>query len=40
MWEAVLTLWMMGWVGWIPALEAEAYWAFPLCLLGVCTPRP
>ena len=38
MWEAVLTLWMMGWVGWLPAFEAEAYWAFPLCLLGIFSP--
>ena len=39
MWEAVLTLWMMGWVGWLPAFEAEAYWAFPLCLLGMLSPQ-
>jgi len=38
MWETVLTLWMMGWVGWLPAFEAEAYWAFPLCLLGIFSP--
>ena len=38
-WEAVLTLWMMGWVGWIPAFEFEAPWAYPLCLLGVLAPR-
>jgi len=39
MWEAVMTLWMTGWVGWIPAFGAEAYWAFPLCLLGIFSPR-
>lgn len=38
-WEAVLTLWVMGWVGWLPAFEMEAPWAYPLCLLGVFTPR-
>lgn len=38
-WEAVLTAWVMGWVGWLPALEAGACWALPLCLLGVVTPR-
>ncbi|MDB5885882.1 MAG: hypothetical protein JWR74_2053 [Polaromonas sp.] len=38
-WEAMLTLWMMGWVGWIPAYEAEAYWAFPLCIIGILSPR-
>ena len=39
LWEAVLTLWMMGWVGWLPAYEAEAWWGFPLCLLGIFSPR-
>jgi hypothetical protein len=38
MWETVLTLWLMGWVGWLPAFEAEAYWAFPLCMLGIFSP--
>lgn len=37
-WEAVLTLWMMGWIGWLPAFEVEAWWAFPLCLLGILAP--
>ena len=39
LWEAVLTLWMMGWVGWLPAFEADASWAYPLCLLGIFSPR-
>ncbi|MBC7444993.1 MAG: hypothetical protein H7273_05910 [Polaromonas sp.] len=39
LWEAVLTLWMMGWVGWLPAFEADAPWAYPLCLLGILLPR-
>lgn len=39
LWETVLTLWMMGWVGWLPAYEAEAWWAFPLCLLAIACPR-
>ncbi len=38
-WEAVLTLWMMGWMGWLPAYTFEAPWAYPLCLLGVLAPR-
>ena len=38
-WEAVLTLWIMGWMGWFPAYAFEAPWAYPLCLLGVLTPR-
>jgi len=39
LWEAVLTLWMMGWIGWLPAYAFEAPWAYPLCLLGVLAPR-
>ena len=38
-WDAVLTLWVMGWVGWLPALALELLWAWPLCLLGVAAPR-
>lgn len=38
-WEAVLTLWIMGWMGWFPAYAFEAPWAYPLCLLGVFAPR-
>jgi hypothetical protein len=38
-WDAVLTVWMMGWVGWIPAMAFEALWAMPLCLLGMSAPN-
>ncbi|MFC5521486.1 hypothetical protein [Polaromonas jejuensis] len=38
-WECVLTVWVMGWIGWLPAFAFEAPWAYPLCLLGVLTPR-
>ena len=38
MWETVLTLWMMGWIGWLPAFASEASWAYPLCLLGMLSP--
>lgn len=38
-WEGVLTLWVMGWMGWLPAFAFEAPWAYPLCLLGMLTPR-
>jgi hypothetical protein len=38
-WDAVLTLWVMGWVGWVPTLALDDPWAAPLCLLGVATPR-
>ena len=38
LWEAVLTLWMMGWMGWLPAWGCDAPWAYPLCLLGILSP--
>jgi DNA-binding transcriptional LysR family regulator len=38
-WEAVLTAWMMGWIGWLPAYVFEAPWAYPLCVLGLLAPR-
>lgn len=38
-WEAVLTLWMMGWIGWLPACIFEDYWTYPLCVLGILTPQ-
>ncbi len=36
--DAVLTLWMMGWVGWLPAVIFDAEWALPLCALGMALP--
>lgn len=37
--DAVLTLWMMGWIGWLPVLLFdEVLWAWPLCLLGMWAP--
>ena len=38
-WDAVLTLWIMGWTGWLPAFALDALWAFPLCLLAILAPR-
>jgi hypothetical protein len=38
LWDAVLTLWLAGWVGWLPVLLFELLWLLPLCLLGVSTP--
>jgi hypothetical protein len=31
-WDAVLTLWLMGIVGTVPALVLEQHWAVVLCL--------
>ena len=38
-WEVVMMLWVMGWMGWLPAYVFEADWAYPLCWLGLCLPR-
>lgn len=38
-WDAVLTQWVMGWMGWLPAFVFEAPWAYPLCLLGMVMPQ-
>lgn len=38
-WNAVLTVWLMGWIGCLPALAFDAAWALPLCLLGVVAPQ-
>jgi hypothetical protein len=39
LWDVVLCLWLMGWVGWLPAFALEALWATPLCLLAMGAPR-
>ena len=38
LWEAVLTLWVMGWVGWLPAFAFDAWWALPLCAVAMAAP--
>ena len=38
-WNAVITVWLMGWIGCLPALTFDAPWALPLCLLGVLAPQ-
>ena len=38
LWDAMLCLWLMGWVGWLPALMLGALWATPLCLLAMHAP--
>ncbi|WP_431097901.1 hypothetical protein [Polaromonas aquatica] len=39
LWEVVLTAWLLGWTGWLPAYAFEAVWAYPLCVLGILAPR-
>ena len=38
LWDAVLTLWLAGWVGLIPVFAFSAYWAAPLCALAAFAP--
>jgi hypothetical protein len=37
-WDAVLTVWLMGWVGWLPVFAFDAVWLMPLCLAGMAAP--
>ena len=37
-WDAVLTVWLMGWVGWLPVFAFDALWLTPLCLGGMAAP--
>ena len=39
LWDAMLTLWLVGWVGMLPAYAFEQLWALPLCLLGMSSPN-
>ncbi|MDB5890570.1 MAG: hypothetical protein JWP47_1401 [Polaromonas sp.] len=39
LWDAVLTAWMMGWMGWLPSWVFSAGWAYPLCLAAVLLPQ-
>lgn len=38
LWDAMLTLWVMGWVGFLPAYAFEQLWTVPLCALAVAAP--
>jgi hypothetical protein len=37
-WDAMLTLWLVGWVGWIPAFTFDALWAAPLLAIATAAP--
>jgi hypothetical protein len=37
--DAVLTLWVLGWVGALPALVLGAWWLLPLCAMCARTPH-
>jgi hypothetical protein len=38
LWDLMLTLWVMGWVGWLPVFAFGAIWAAPLCLAAISAP--
>lgn len=38
-WDAMLTLWLLGWLGWAPALVLGNEWVLPLCVLMFFAPR-
>jgi hypothetical protein len=38
LWDGILTLWLMGWVGWLPVLAFGAVWAAPLLVAGALAP--
>lgn len=40
LWQAVMTVWVMGWVGWLPALAFDAWWAMAGVRLGHGSPWP
>ncbi|RYF49795.1 MAG: hypothetical protein EOO27_32945 [Comamonadaceae bacterium] len=39
LWDVVLTLWIMGWVGWLPACAFDEAWAVPLCFAAILVPN-
>ncbi len=38
LWDGMLTLWVMGWVGFLPAYAFGHLWTMPLCGLAVASP--
>ena len=38
LWDAVLTVWVMGCVSWLPVLALEMEWLLPLCLTAMLSP--
>jgi hypothetical protein len=37
-WDAMLTLWLVGWVGWLPAFTFDALWTAPLLAVAMSAP--
>ena len=38
-WEGVLTLWMLGWTAWLPAVALDWEPLLPLCMAGMLLPQ-
>ena len=38
LWDMMLTLWLAGWVGWIPAFAFDALWAAPVLAVAMSAP--
>ena len=38
LWDVILTLWVMGWVGFLPAYAFEQFWTMLLCALAIAAP--
>ena len=39
LWDALLSLWLMGWIGCWAAFALDAWWAWPWCVLAMGAPR-
>ncbi|MCW5670454.1 MAG: hypothetical protein KIT86_12370 [Hydrogenophaga sp.] len=38
LWDGMLTAWVMGWVGCVPAFFSDALWLLPFCVMGIWAP--
>ena len=38
LWDAMLMVWLMGWIGWLPAMVLGTPWVFPACVLAIAMP--
>lgn len=38
-WEGVLTVWILGWTAWLPALALGLQTLLPLCLVAILAPQ-
>lgn len=38
-WEAVLTVWILGWTGWLPTIALHLEPLLPMCMMGILAPQ-